>query len=149
MEARYFEDWNVGESAESGPVEVTRESAIAFAREYDPQPFHLDDDAARDSIFGKLAASGWQTASLVMRAIVTSGMFPSKGLVGLGVDKLRWVKPVYPGDSLRVVTRVISKREHASKPTGIVQFENETTNQNGDVVMTHESMVLMPRRPPA
>jgi acyl dehydratase len=147
MEARYFEDWNVGDEAETGAVEVTREAAIAFAQAYDPQAFHLDDDAARDSIFGRLSASGWQTASLAMRAIVTSGVFPPKGLVGLGVDKLRWVKPVYPGDSLRVLTRVTSKRENGNKPTGIVQFENETRNQHGELVMTHETMVLMPRRP--
>ncbi len=146
MEARFFEDWNVGDEAQTGSVEVTREAAIAFAQVYDPQPFHLDDAAAQDSIFGRLSASGWQTASLAMRAIVTSGVFPSKGLVGLGVDKLRWVKPVYPGDSLRVTTRVTSKRENANKPTGIVQFENETRNQNGEIVMTHETIVLIPRR---
>jgi acyl dehydratase len=146
---RYFEDWNVGDAAETEAVEVTREAAIAFAQIYDPQPFHLDDAAAAESIFGKLAASGWQTASLAMRAIVISGVFPAKGLVGLGVDKLRWVKPVYPGDSLRVTTRVTSKRDTSSRPAGIVQFENETRNQHGEIVMTHDTMVLIPRRPQA
>ena len=147
MQARYFEDWNVGDEAETGPVELTREASLAFARDYDPQAFHLEEDAARDSIFGKISASGWQTASLAMRAIVTSGVFPSKGLVGLGVDRLRWVKPVYPGDTLRVTTRVTGKRSSSSKPSGVVTFANETRNQDGEIVMTHDTLVLVPCRP--
>ena len=147
--AKYFEDWNVGDESETGSVEVTREASLAFATTYDPQAFHLDEEAAKKSMFGKLSASGWMTASLAMRAIVTSGTFPENGLVGLGVDKLRWVKPVYPGDVLRVKTRVSVKRDPGDKPAGIVMFDNETRNQDGDVVMTHTSIAMIPRRPQA
>ena len=146
MDARYFEDWNVGDTADTGSVDVSREAALAFAQAYDPQAFHLDEAAAAESMFGKLSVSGWQTASLAMRALVTSGLFPASGLVGLGVDKLRWLRPVYPGDTLRVRTRVASKREMAKKPSGIVTFDNETLNQHDEIVMTHISIAMIPYR---
>ena len=149
MDTRYYEDWNVGDRVETGTVEVTRDSAIAFATAYDPQPFHLDDEAAKASIFGELSISGWQTASLSMRALVTSGYFPESGLIGLGVDKLRWSKPVYPGDTLRVRTSVTSKRGTNVEKPGVVTFYNETFNQHDEIVMEHGSIAMIPHRPSA
>ncbi len=144
---RYFEDWNVGDRLETGTITVTRESALAFAREYDPQAFHLDDVAGAASVFGRLAISGWQTASYAMRLIVDSGIFAGKGGIGLGVDALRWEKPVYPGDTLRVVAECASKRGNPVKPSGVVHFKNTTFNQDGIQVMNHVAIVLVPRRP--
>jgi acyl dehydratase len=146
MAESYFEDLNVGDETTSVPVHLTREAALAFARDYDPQPFHLDDEAAKNSLFGRLAASGWQTAALAMRAIVTSGFTAAAGTVGLGLEKLRWVKPVYPGDTLRVRTRIADKRDDPSKPAGVVVMDNETTNQDGEVVMRHTALILVPKR---
>ena len=146
MTESYFEDINVGDETLSAPVHLTREAALAFARDYDPQPFHLDDDAAAKSLFGRLAASGWQTAALAMRAIVTSGFTAAAGTVGIGVEKLRWVKPVYPGDTLRVKTTIASKRDDPSKPAGVVAIDNETINQNDEVVMRHTALILVPKR---
>lgn len=148
MRDGYFEDWTVGERLETGSLVVTRESVLAFARDYDPQPFHLDDAAAAASMFGKLAASGWQTASIAMRLLVDAGVFTGRGGVGLGVDDLRWSRPVYPGDALRVVAEIVDKRSSSGdKPTGIVRFKNTTYNQDDVVVMTHVAIALVPKRP--
>jgi acyl dehydratase len=144
MPKRYFEDWPVGESLESGTLTLSRESVLAFARDYDPQPFHLDDAAAAQTIFGRLAASGWQTASATMRLIVDGVRLDG---VGLGVDELRWHKPVYPGDTLRVVTECASKRATPEKPHGVIHFKNTTFNQHGDKVMSHVAIVLVQKRP--
>lgn len=144
MPKRYFEDWPVGESLETGSLTLSRESVLAFAREYDPQPFHLDDEAAAQTIFGRLAASGWQTASATMRLIVDGAVLEG---VGLGVDELRWHKPVYPGDTLRVVAECASKRASAEKPHGVIHFKNTTYNQHGDKVMSHTAIVLVQKRP--
>jgi len=148
MRERHFEDWIVGERLETGSIEITREKALAFAREYDPQAFHLDDGAAAASMFGRLAISGWQTAAYAMRLIVESGMFPAHGGVGLGIDELRWLKPVYPGDVLRVTAECAAKRASAGKPSGIVRFKIETCNGDGALVMSHTAIVLVPRRAP-
>jgi acyl dehydratase len=142
---RSFDDWNVGDRIETGSVEVTRESALAFAREYDPQPFHLDDEAARESFFGRLASSGWQTTGYAMRLVVESALFGGKGGIGLGIDQLRWLKPVYPGDTLRVVAECVGKRASSGKPTGLMHFKITTFNQDGIEVMTHVAIVLVPR----
>ena len=146
MHERSFEDWNVGDRYETGSIEVTRDKALAFAREYDPQRFHLDDDAAHHSLFGRLACSGWQTAGYAMRLVVESGAFSGKGGVGLGVDELRWLKPVYPGDTLHVIAECADKRASANKPSGIVRFKITTLNGEDAVVMTHVAIVIVPRR---
>jgi acyl dehydratase len=146
MHERYFEDWNVDDRVETGSIELTRDAALDFARGYDPQPFHLDDAAAERSFFGKLAASGWQTASLAMRLIVESGAFPRGGVIGLGIEQLRWLKPVYPGDTLRVSLRIASLRAMQNRESGIVRFENTTYNQHDDAVMTHVAIAMIPRR---
>ncbi len=147
MEPRYLEEWTVGDRIETGTAHVTREAVTAFAALYDPQPFHLDDAAAAASLFGRLAASGWHTTSYAMRLIVETGAFAHTGLVGLGVDELRWLKPVYPGDTLRVETIVEAITPSKEKPRGVVRFRNTTTNQDGVVVMTHLATVLVPKRP--
>ena len=144
MPKRYFEDWPLGETLETGSLELTRESVLAFARDYDPQPFHLDDAAAAQTIFGRLAASGWQTASATMRLIVEGALLEG---VGVGVDELRWHKPVYPGDTLRVVAECASKRATPEKPHGVIHFNIKTYNQHDDKVMSHVAIVLVQKRP--
>lgn len=140
---RYYEDWTLGETIASQSFALSRESVLAFAREYDPQPFHVDDEAAATSLFGRLAASGWQTASATMRLIVDLGIDG----VGIGVDDLRWHKPVYPGDTLRVSTECAAKRTTPEKPSGVVHFKNTTYNQYDERVMSHVAIVLVKKRP--
>ena len=149
MDDRYFEDWKVGERLETGSRTLGEAEIVAFAREYDPQPFHVDPEAAKRSPFGRLVASGWQTTALTMRLIVESGIFGARGGIGLGVDELRWLKPVYPGDTLRVVSEVESMRGNPDKPSGICRFKLTTLNQDDVPVMTHVAIVLVPRRPAA
>ncbi len=147
MTERYFEDWKVGERLETESYTVTEGEIVAFAREYDPQPFHLDHKAAEASAFKRLVASGWHTAAVTMRLIVESGIFGQTGGIGLGVDELRWLKPVYPGDTLRVVSEVASTRANPEKSSGICHFALTTYNQDGVAVMTHTAIVLVPKRP--
>src|ERR1700682_2931930 len=106
MGERYFEDWKVGERLVTSSRTLQEAEIVAFAREYDPQDFHLDPEAAKNSPFGRLVASGWQTTALTMRLIVESGIFGRHGGIGLGVDELRWLQTVYPGGTLRAVFRV-------------------------------------------
>lgn len=145
----YFEDLVVGEEAELGSVEVTREEVIAFAERYDPQPFHLSDEAAARTHFGRIAASGWHTAAMVMGVIARHVLATEQaGLGSPGVDELRWLKPVYPGDTLTVRSRVIEATPSRSKPEiGSFRSTVEVTNQDGAPVMRFTSIVLMRRRP--
>jgi acyl dehydratase len=147
IEDRYFEDWTIGERIQTASVQLDEAQIVEFARAYDPQPFHVDPEAARHSKFGRLIASGWQTASLTMRLIVDCGVFGKHGGIGMGVDELRWLKPVFPGDTLRVEAEAVSAR--AGKNSGIVHFTLNTLNQHGETVMTHTAIVLVPRRPQA
>jgi acyl dehydratase len=144
---RYFEDWTVGERLETASFTLSEERIVAFAREYDPQPFHLDPAAASKTIFGRLIASGWQTAAVTMRLIVESGVFGSHGGIGLGVDGLRWLKPVFANDTLRVEVEVTRTRANPDKPSGIAHFAMTTFNQDGDPVMTQTAIVMLQRRP--
>ena len=148
MSERYFEDWNVGDRLESDTVIVTEEAIRTFAREYDPQPFHLGHEAAKGTLFGRLTASGWQTAGYSMRLLVHSGALGPGG-VGLGVDELRWLRPVYPDDELRIVVECTGTRGNAAKPTGIVHLKIATYNQRGEEVMRHIAAAMLPRRKPA
>ena len=143
MRERYFEDWVVGGRVETAPLAITRESVLAFAREYDPQAFHLDDAAAAASLFGRLCASGWQTASYAMRLIVESGVFGSNGGVGVGVDDLRWLVPVYPGDALHVVATCVQTRASETRRRGVVRLAVTTYNQHDVAVMTHVAIALV------
>jgi acyl dehydratase len=145
----YLEDLHVGDRFGSDTIEVTEEGIIAFAREFDPQQFHLDEAAARDSIFKGLSASGWHTAAMSMKLFVTGELKLAGGSVGLGVDELRWPLPVRPGDVLRLETEILDVRASRSKPDrGIIRIRNVTTNQRGEVVQTFTAFVMIRRRPP-
>jgi len=148
MTERYLEDLHVGDRFESGTIEVTQNSIVDFAHDFDPQPFHLDLDVAKRSIFEGLAASGWHTAAMSMKLFVTGGLRLAGGSVGLGVDELRWPRPVRPGDTLRLQTEIVEVRPSRSKPDcGIIRIRNETTNQNGEVVQMLLTSLLVRRRP--
>jgi acyl dehydratase len=146
MPNRYFDDLKVGDRFKSQPVEVTGEEIIDFAREFDPQVFHLEPAKAEQTIFKGLIASGWHTAAITMRLFVQTLNF-AEGAIGLGVDELRWPNPVRPGDSLTVETEIIDLRLSRSKPNyGIVRLRNVTTNQRGEIVQTMFANAMVPRR---
>lgn len=137
---KYYEDLVVGTVTRSSRAYmVTREEVIDFASKYDPQPFHLDDDAAAKTHFGRLSASGWHTGAMVMRLMVDTwkDMEPTAGLGSPGIDELRWVKPVFPGDELRVEVELMSKRRMKSRPDmGLSKSKQTVFNQHGEIVMT-------------
>jgi acyl dehydratase len=144
----YLEDVAVGQTFATRTVEVEAEKVKAFAAEFDPQPFHLDEAAARSSFFGGLVASGWHTAALSMRLLVDGEFQVAGGLIGLGVEELRWPNPVRPGDVLRVASEVLEIRTSKSKPgLGIVKMRNTTLNQADEPVMVQLVNILVPRRP--
>ncbi|MEO7814922.1 MAG: MaoC family dehydratase [Sphingomicrobium sp.] len=147
----YFEDLVVGTETLFGTYDVTREEVLDFARKYDPQPFHLDDEAAAETHFGRIAASGWHTTAMTMRVIVDSlGKTPQAGLGSPGVDELRWTRPVYPGDRLTMRGTIVEKTPSRSKPDlGTIRTATVVTNQDNVVVMRMTSIVLMRRRPQA
>jgi acyl dehydratase len=146
----YLEDLNVGDRFGSDTIEVTKETIFDFARQFDPQPFHLDEKAAEQSIFKELTASGWHTAAMSMRLFVTGEFKPVGGSIGLAVDELRWPRPVRPGDVLKVETEILDVRKSRSKPDrGIIRIRNVTTNQCGEIVQTFLAFVMVRRRPTA
>ena len=148
---RYFEDIPVGQKHAFGKYEVTREEVLAFARKYDPQPFHLEDEAAAKTHFGRLSASGWHTCAMTM-AMLVDNMSDRKqaGLGSPGVDELRWLKPVYPGDTLRVETEVFEKRRSASRrEMGIFKSRVKVFNQHDEPVLAMISIGLVALRDPA
>src|SRR5579864_2295883 len=146
MQQRYFEDLKVGDRFESQAYSVSEEQIVAFAREFDPQPFHIDRDVAATTMFGGIFASGWHTAAIMMRLFVQTLNF-AEGAIGLGVDELRWPNAVKPGDVLQVETEILDVRESRSKPTqGIIRIRNVTTNHRGEVVQTMFASALVPRR---
>ena len=144
---QFFEDFRPGDLTDTGSVTVTKEEIIAFARQFDPQPFHIDEEAARRSPFGGLIASGWHTASLCMRLVVAL-LGPDSGSLGSpGVDELRWLKPVRLGDELSVRAEVLEANPSRSKPDrGLVKFRYTMRNQNGEEVMTMIALGLVLRR---
>jgi acyl dehydratase len=147
MSVRYLEDLKVGDRFQSGTYEVTEKAINDFAREFDPQPFHLDPVAAEKSIFRGLVASGWHTAAITMRLLVTSDLNLAGGAIGLGVDELRFPKPVRPGDSLRLEIEIVDVRPSGSKPDrGTARIRYATRNQNGEIVFTQTATVLVPKR---
>jgi len=150
-EIRYWwEDFPAGHIREFGGLVVTREDVLAFARAYDPQPFHVDDAAAEASLFGRLAASGWHTCAMAMRMMCDAYLLESASLGSPGIDELRWLKPVYPGDTLRVRLTVLEARPMASRPQiGLVKSRWEVTNQERDTVLTMEGWDMFRRRPSA
>ncbi|MBC2777445.1 MaoC family dehydratase [Parasphingopyxis marina] len=146
---RYFEDIELGEKASFGHYEVTRDEVIAFASLYDPQPFHLDDEAAAKTFFGRLSASGWHSCAMTMRMIVDNmGDKKQASLGSPGVDELRWLKPVYPGDTLRCETEIVEKTPSRSRPE-MGSFKSKITvfNQDDEPVMTLKTIGLIRTRP--
>ncbi|MEO0411162.1 MAG: MaoC family dehydratase [Pseudomonadota bacterium] len=145
----FFEDIAVGHKARFGRYAVTREEVLDFASKYDPQPFHLDDEAAAKTFFGKVSASGWHTCAMTMRMMVEQMQDKKIQTTGSpGVDKIRWRTPVYPGDVLSVRSEVLGKKDLPSKPDmGIITAAYEVLNQDGVVVMTFEGAGLYHRRP--
>lgn len=145
----YFEDLEVGSETYFGSYEVARDEVLEFARKYDPQPFHLSDEEAAKTHFGRLAASGWHTAAMTMA--VTARYVVAHEQAGLGspgIDDLRWKRPVYPGDTLHVNGHIVEKTLSRSKPEmGSFRTHTTVTNQDGVSVMTFTSIVLIRRRP--
>jgi acyl dehydratase len=145
---RYFEDIKVGDRASFGSYAVTREEVLEFARKYDAQPFHLSDEAAAKTHFGRLAASGWHTCSMTMAMFVAwLEEHPQASLGAAGIDELRWLRPVYPGDTLRVETEVLEARASQTKPMGILRTRMTTFNQDGEPVLSFIPTTLIQRRP--
>ena len=135
-EPRYFEDYVPGLTVDCGSFTMSQADIIAFAREYDPQPFHVDPVAAIDGPYGGIIASGWHTTGMMMRQLVKHFISPESSLGAAGVDEIRWPRPVRPGDTLHVRATVRDARRSASKPDrGIVTTAGELTNQDGDLAM--------------
>lgn len=145
----YLDDLAPGQLYRGKAVVTVDEAAIkSFARQFDPQPFHLDGEAAKATLFGGLAASGWHTAAMTMQLLVTDGPPLAGGIVGAGMDELRWPKPVRPGDRLRIESEVIEVRPSRSRPMqGLVKTRTTTLNQSGEAVQIVLANLLVPRRP--
>jgi acyl dehydratase len=146
---RYWEDIEIGARSSFGRYEVTRDEVVAFASKYDPQPFHLSDDAAAETYFGRLSASGWHTCAMLMRMLVEHMRTERQaGLGSPGIDELRWLRPVYPGDTLRAESEVLDKTPSKSRPD-MGSYRGRTTvfNQHDEPVMTLTSIGLIRRRP--
>ena len=146
MTHRYLEDYAVGQTFGSGRMRIEAGQIREFAAEFDPQPFHLDEQAARDSIFRGLAASGWHTAAVTMRLLVESDLRPAGGIIGAGFDEFRWPKPVRPGDELRLESEVVDVRASKSRPAqGIVKVRTTTLNQHNEAVQVLVANLVVPR----
>ena len=150
MTERYLEDFAVGQTFGSGRLRIDKDRIKTFAAEFDPQPFHLDEETARDTIFRGLAASGWHTAALTMRLLVEGELKPAGGIIGTGFDEFRWPQPVRPGNELRVESEVLEVRPSKSRPDqGLIKVRTTTLNQDGEAVQVHVGNLLVPRRPGA
>jgi acyl dehydratase len=144
----YLEDFYVGQTFKSGAITVEPEQIKSFASQFDPQPFHLDEQAAAATVFGGLVASGWHTAAVTMRLIVESDIKVAGGLIGMGAEELKWPRPVRPGDTLHAVSEVLEVRASRSRPDqGIVKMRTETLNQEGHPVLSFVAALAVPRRP--
>jgi len=147
MTQRYLEDFAVGQTFGSGRLVIDEARIKSFAAEFDPQPFHLDGETARRTLFGGLAASGWHTAAATMRLLVESEMQPAGGIVGASFDELRWPRPVRPGDELRIQSEVLEVRPSKSRPQqGVVKARTTTLNQNGETVQVLVANLIVLRR---
>ena len=148
-EPLYLEDLAVGQRYAGGTAALDADAIKAFAGEFDPQPFHLNEAAAQASVFGRLVASGWHTMAVTMRLLVNGGLHTTWGLVGIGADDLRWPRPVVPGDVLHVEWEVLEVRPSTSKPDrGTARLQVTTRNQRDEVVLTLVTTILVPRRKP-
>ena len=148
MTERYLEDFSVGQVFNSGRLRVDKDQIIAYAKQFDPQPFHLDEAAALKSPFRGLAASGWHTAGMTMRLMVDGEFKPAGGILGVGFDDLSWPRPVRPGDELHTTSEILEVRPSKSRPDrGLLRVKTTTFNQNDEPVMTFTGNLLVPRRP--
>lgn len=148
MEKLYLEDLTVGQTFVSSSLTITADEIVAFAGQYDPQPFHLDDEAAKRTLFGGLAASGWHTAALTMRLLVQGGGSPLAGGIIGGGGEIAWPRPTRPGDTLYVEAEVVEIIPSRSRPDrGMVLMRNRTLNQNGEEVQVFTAKLVVPRRP--
>ena len=145
----YWEDFQVGNVREFGAYAVTRDAVLAYAKAFDPQPFHVDDEAAKAGLFGALSASGWHTCAMAMRMMCDDYLLESSSLGSPGIDNLRWVKPVFPGDTLCVRLTVLQARPMNSRPhVGLVQSQWEVLNQHREIVLTMTGWGMFGRREP-
>lgn len=148
MTSRFLEDFVVGQTFGSGRLRLDEEQIKRFAAEFDPQPFHLDEEAAKKTIFGGLAASGWHTAALTMRLLVDSEIKPAGGIIGAGFDDFRWPMPVRSWDELHLVSEILEVRASKSRPDqGVIKVRTTTLNQNGEAVQVSIGNLIVPRRP--
>ena len=146
--AQYLSDFRVGETFETAAYRLDEAECVGFARAYDPQPFHLDAGAAARSIFCELVVSGWQTAAVTMRLMVESGVLREAGIIGTGIDELRWLAPVKPGDTLRVRCEVVELQPWPHRPDrGTLRLKLQTLNQHGVTVMSEIANLVMPQSP--
>ncbi|KTS36902.1 dehydratase [Methylobacterium indicum] len=144
----YLDDLAPGQVYRSGETTVTEAEIVRFAGEFDPQPFHLDAEAARRTFFGGLAASGWHTAALTMRLLIDSEMRIAGGIIGAGMDEVRWPKPLRAGDTIRLESEVLEVRPSRSRPTqGLAKVRTTTLNQHGEAVQVLVANLLVVRRP--
>ena len=148
MSALYLDDLILGDAWTGAPIAVEEADVVRFARQYDAQPMHIDPEAAAAGRFGGLIASGWHVAALVMRDFIANNPFGDTPLLGIGVDELRWLKPVFPGDVLRCVTELLDKRESRSRPDmGSTRSQMTVFNQDDQPVLRFTALGLMRRRP--
>ena len=144
---RFLEDYLPGQRFTSGRLRVERDRIKSFAAEFDPQPFHLDEEQARSSLFHGLAASGWHTAALTMRLLVGSELKPAGGILGVGFDEFRWPKPVRPDDELHLEIEVLEVRPSKSRPDqGVIKVRTTTLNQHNEPVQVSVGNLIVPRR---
>ena len=146
MSGRYYEDWQVGDVIRTEGVTITESQIIDFALKYDPQPFHIDAEAARQSQFGGLIASGFLTQALTFRLFRDTGLLTGTGMGAGGIDELRWLRPVRPGDTIRVTVEVIEKRPSSRPDRGYVRLRYTTSNQRGEPVLTMLSSGIIATR---
>ncbi|WP_422930433.1 MaoC family dehydratase [Singulisphaera sp. PoT] len=143
-----FEDFALGQTYRSGPVTMELTALKAFSAEFDPQPFHLDEEAGKASFFGGLVASGWHTAALTMKLLTSSDLKVEGGLIGVGIDELKWPRPVKAGDRLTLELEVIRLRTLKSRDDkGLLTVQSTTKNQDGEPVLTMIVNMIVPRRP--
>jgi len=146
----YWEDMHPGDVRDLGTISPTREDIVTFARQFDPQPFHLDEEAAKGSVFGTLCASGWHTCSMAMRLMVTNFLHQAASLGSPGLENVKWLKPVLPGDILRLEHSIVEARPMSKRPdVGLVRTEWDMFNQHGDKVLHMEGWGMFRRRHPA
>jgi len=144
----YLDDFAVGQVFATGRLKIDADQIKAFAKQFDPQPFHLDEEAAKNSVFGGLAASGWHTAALTMRLMAEGDFKPAGGIIGVGFDELSWSRPVRPGDELHAKSEILDVRPSKSRPDrGLIRVRTTTYNQNDEAVQSFVGNLIVPRHP--